>query len=441
MQTPNVENLTAKVLVLGAYGFIGSAVVTGLINAGFDVDGLGRNKRTARLVLPQLVWHFADLADMQSADDWTELTEQYSHIVNCAGALQDNGSDRLEQVHYTAIKALTDACAGSDTELIQISAVGAVLGADTPFMATKAKGDEYIRNSQTDYVIFHPGLVLAKTAYGGSALMRMLAAFPWIQPIALAKSPVQTVALDDVCDAVVMAVQGDVPLRADYDLVEDEVHTLADVIRAMRHWLGFSPAKWQLNLPDWITGVTANIADGLSRLGWRSPLRSSAITVLHNGIEGDAEPWTAIKGQRLCHLDETLHRYPAQAEDRIFARMALLMPLIIAVLAAFWILSGIIGLWQLGRASDVLVQIGWSDNLAKASVGFWSIIDIALGIGILIRKFAKPVCWAMVFVSLIYLASAAFLTPHLWSDPLGPMVKVLPTIVLALVARVSLENR
>ena len=79
--------------------------------------------------------------------------------------------------------------------------------------------------------------------------------------------------------------------------------------------------------------------------------------------------------------------------------------------------------------------------MAKLSVGFWSVVDIALGLGILIRKTAKFACWAMIIVSVIYLVSAAIVTPDLWIDPLGPMVKVFPSIILALVARVSLENR
>ena len=49
--------------------------------------------------------------------------------------------------------------------------------------------------------------------------------------------------------------------------------------------------------------------------------------------------------------------------------------------------------------------------------------------------------WKTVLVSLIYLLGASLLTPQLWLDPLGPLVKVLPGLVLAVVARITLETR
>lgn len=430
-----------NVLVIGAYGFIGASIVARLQNEGFLVSGLGRNLKTAKTVLPNIRWHISDLTEMTDAEDWSELTKTYDVIVNCAGALQNGSNDRLEVVHFRAVQALTDACARNDVMLIQISAVGAELDADTAFMRTKAMGDNYICQSNADYVIFRPGLVVAKNAYGGTVLLRMLAAFPLIQPIALADAKVQSTTIDDLTDAVLMTLYDKVPLRSTFDLVETQTHQLADVVKETRKWLGFPLAKVQFNFPHWVTFITAKIADTLGLLGWRSPLRSTAMSVLKAGIEGDPRPWKAITGRDLQRLDQALKTIPAAAEDRLFARMSLLMPIVIFSLSIFWLISGIIGLWQIERAISVLTNIGWSDQVARFSVGFWSLVDIGLGLGILVRKAAKPSCWAMIIVSLIYLISATMLTPHLWTDPLGPMVKIIPAIILALIARVTLENR
>ncbi len=430
-----------KILVIGAYGFIGAHIVTRLLAGGFQVSGLGRHKYTAEKVLPGIKWHIADIAKMTSPDDWHEITKTYPTVINCAGALQDGGNDDLEAVHFHAVKALTDACLAHDTKLIQISAVGAELDANTPFMRTKAMGDNYIRKNAENYVIFRPGLVLAKNAYGGSALLRMLAAFPLIQPIALKDAKVQCTSIDDLSLAVQMAVAGEVTSNSTYDLVETEIRTLGDVVAETRKWLGFSPAKWQVPLPDWIVSGVAKLANALGHLGWRSPLRSNAIKVLQNGIIGEAAPWRDETGKALRSLDQANFIAPAAAEDRLFARISLLMPVVVFTLSIFWLISGIIGFWQIDRAASVLTATGWQEHIAKLSVGFWSIVDIALGLGILIRKFAKVACGLMIFVSVIYLVSAAMITPQLWSDPLGPMIKVLPAIILAQIAHVSLENR
>ena len=59
----------------------------------------------------------------------------------------------------------------------------------------------------------------------------------------------------------------------------------------------------------------------------------------------------------------------------------------------------------------------------------------------LVRRFAAPALIGMIALSLAYLAAATVLAPGLWADPLGPLVKVVPSIVLALVALAILDER
>ena len=47
----------------------------------------------------------------------------------------------------------------------------------------------------------------------------------------------------------------------------------------------------------------------------------------------------------------------------------------------------------------------------------------------------------MAAVSLIYLILGTMITPWLWADPLGPLLKILPGLMLALLAVPLLESR
>ena len=47
----------------------------------------------------------------------------------------------------------------------------------------------------------------------------------------------------------------------------------------------------------------------------------------------------------------------------------------------------------------------------------------------------------MVALSALYLLGATILTPALWIDPLGPLVKVVPGMALALVALAIMDER
>ncbi len=430
-----------RVLVLGAYGLIGAEVVRRLLDEGCQVVGIGRDGRVARSVLPQVDWIIKDLADLCSAQAWSEIIRDIDVVVNCAGALQDNGSDDLRAVHCYAIASLVEACEPAGVGIVQISAVGAQADATTRFLRTKAEGDAVVRAAKLPYWIFRPGMVIAQTAYGGSATLRMLAAFPTVQPLAKADGLIQTVGSADVAEAVARAVTGKLEPGLECDLVEDAPHTLRDVILKHRSWLGFATPRTCIELPDWALTLTAKAADLLGVLGWRSPLRSTGVQVLSGGVAGDPAVWTEVAGARISSLDDTLAQLPAGVEHRQAARMSLIMPLVFAALFVFWLVSGVIGLLQVDDAAQVLRDVGWTKGAAMASVVFWSFVDIAIAFGLLVRRFAAIACWAMVVVSVIYLGSATLLVPDLWLDPLGSLVKVIPSVVLALVARTLLDAR
>lgn len=441
---PNMSQsakLNRRVLVLGAYGLIGAEVARRLIAEGLDVVGLGRNQQTAQSVLPQINWIIRDLADLCESADWSAILHKTDYVINCAGALQDGLNDNLDVVHHLAISALVEACEEGEVGIVQISAVGAAANATTHFLRSKAAGDAIVRAAKAPFWIYRPGLVIAQTSYGGSAMLRMLAAVPLVQPLAYANAKVQTVGSADIAEAVALAVRGDVATGLECDLVTDAPTTLSDVVLKHRNWLGFAPPWRSIHLPDWTVTLVSRLADLLGVLGWRSPLRSTAIRVLRHGITGDPSGWLAATGQRIPNLGETLSSLTPGVEQRQSARMSLLMPVVFCTLFLFWLSSGVIGLLQADAASSVLRDVGWSQQMAKASVQFWSVVDIAIALGLVVRKFAAWCCWAMIAVSLIYLASATLVVPNLWLDPLGPLVKVVPGIVLALIARTLLDDR
>lgn len=435
------ERTANTALVIGAYGLIGLNIATALQARGVHVTGLGRKASTAQRVLPNVPWVIRDVQTLTTPAQWEPLLKDVSHVINCSGILQDGPSDRLETIHVTCVEALAQACARLDRHLVQISAVGAVLNADTAFLSTKARGDAAIERAGGRYHIFRPGLVIAPQAYGGSAMLRMLAAFPIIQPIALADAKIQTLSANDLANAVCAAVDGAIPAGFVGDLVEAETHTLKDVVGHMRAWLGFAPARTHIHCPQWAMNLVSRAADGLSKLGWRSPLRRTAVTTLKNGVIGRYTDLTHFGMAPPQTLTQTLRAAPSTSQDRLAARMALLMPVMMITLCVFWLYSGVVGLLELSAAAQVLMDVAWPAWLAQASVVFWAVVDIAIAAGFAMRRFAKTACIAAVVVSGVYLVSSTLVVPSLWLDPLGPLSKVLPGMVLALVARAALEGR
>src|SRR6185295_13721785 len=190
-----------RVLVLGGYGLIGSEVVRRLRAEGLDVVGFGRTARKGKTLLGEIEWRGGDLNKLRTPAAWAAHLDGIDAVVNASGALQDGLKDELAFSQDEAIGACIEACAKSGVQrFIQISAPGAAVAAKTVFMRTKASADQKLRASTLTWTILKPGLVISAYAYGATALMRMLAAFPYLQPLILARARIQTVAAADVAE-------------------------------------------------------------------------------------------------------------------------------------------------------------------------------------------------------------------------------------------------
>jgi hypothetical protein len=70
-----------------------------------------------------------------------------------------------------------------------------------------------------------------------------------------------------------------------------------------------------------------------------------------------------------------------------------------------------------------------------------SVVDLAIGVGLSLRRWARPAALAAVCMSLLYLLGGTVLVPGLWADPMGPLLKIVPEIGLALAVAALLEDR
>src|SRR4249920_3238549 len=99
-----------RVLLTGAYGLIGSAVLARLHRDGHQLVGAGRSLEEARRRFPYAHWIEADFTRLTSAGAWRPLLNGIDAVVNCVGVLQDGARDRVHAVQVEGTCALFDAC-------------------------------------------------------------------------------------------------------------------------------------------------------------------------------------------------------------------------------------------------------------------------------------------------------------------------------------------
>lgn len=427
----------ARLLVLGAYGVVGSFIARDLERAGHEVIGLGRDREAARRTLPGRAWVFRDIKTLTRRDDWLGLLRDVDFVVNCIGALQSNPKDRLEIIHLGAIGALVLACEKADVGLIQFSAVGADPAARLEYHRTKAEGDALIRESHVKWWIFRPGFVLSPQSFGNTTLIRTFASVPLILPLVHPKALVQTISVRDVARAVRRAVAGLVPPGTEADLVEPVAHRMEDVLLTTRAWLGFATPARVVALPGWLMRVTSRGADVLALFGWRSPMRSGPMRIIEGGVSGDARQTRQVLGRDAMDLSATMAAHPAQVEDRLYVRMQILAPILIFVLALTWIAEGLVALASLRTGADLAHGAGHERVISS----ILAVVTLALGLSLFVRRWAMRALWLMILVSIYYLVAATLVVPELWANPAGPLIAVFSQILLIMVTRLLLETR
>ncbi|MBR0854967.1 SDR family oxidoreductase [Bradyrhizobium liaoningense] len=434
------------ILVLGASGLIGRFVTDDLRARGLRVVGAARSLSPAQTMsaldieLPVLILDAAAL---------TRLLREHAVdvVVNCLGVLQDGPGSDTNAVHRDFVGRLLQAMgdSGRAIRLVHISIPGTAEADRTAFATTKREAERLIAASAIPHAILRPGFVVAPSAYGGSAMLRALAASPLDLPAAEMTAPFQPVAVEDIAATIAWLAARDIDDESvkavRWDLMLSEPITMAGVVKQFRRASG--TAAWpRVAMPSFLLDLGAKIGDLASYLGWMPPMRSTAIAELRRGVRGDPSAWIAATGIAPKTLADTVGRHPATIQDKWFARLFLVKALIFASLVAFWVVSGLIALFVSYRAAaGILSAHNFPPALVDPITVGTSLMDMSIGVLIAFRRTAAIGLVAGIIASLGYMAGAAILTPDLWIEPLGALVKTGPAIVLMLVALLMLDNR
>jgi len=432
-----------RILVLGASGLIGRFVADDLRARDFDVVGVARRYSPGQKnlgldhELPIISLDAAALAE--TLQRW-----QIDLVANCLGVLQDGPGSDTRAVHRDFVARLVQAVrmSGRDICFVHISIPGEAADDRTAFAQTKREAERLIEASGLRYAILRPGFVIAPAAYGGSAMLRALAALPIDLPEAESATPFQPVAVEDLSATIAWLANHDLPQRGVvWDLMQPKPVTLSGIVAEFRRALG-TRDQWRVRLPSGLLDLGTKLGDLAAWLGWSPPMRTTAIAELRRGVSGDPQPWITATGIVPRALVESVGHGPATIQDKWFAQLYLVKAVVITSLAVFWIASGFIAVViSYDAAAAILTSHGFSKALVGPVTVGSSMMDMTVGALIAFRRTAAAGLIAGIVVSLGYMLGAAVLTPDLWIEPLGALVKTGPAIVLMLVALLTLDSR
>jgi uncharacterized protein YbjT (DUF2867 family) len=315
---------TRKILVLGASGLIGGFVARDLRGRGFQVVGVAR-KLTASHKNNAFDFELSVMS-MEAATLARLLREhRIDVVVNCLGVLQDGPGSDTAAVHRDFVVRLLQALRESKRmiRLVHISIPGATETDRTAFSTSKREAERLIADSGVPYTILRPGFVVALAAYGGSAMVRSLAALPLELPAEERATPLQPVAMEDISATIAWLAERD-PSEANgltWDLMQEEPVTLGGVIDQFRRALG--TGEWpRVALPAWLLNLGAKLGDLASLLGWMPPMRTTDGYEHRRAdrVSTHRGPWTDCGDRGIVRLPDRRGDPDARPLDRAAGR-------------------------------------------------------------------------------------------------------------------------
>lgn len=406
-----------RVLVIGANGFLGSRLVCALRDAGHEPVLAVRNTASVRGAAAVA----CDMARDIDPEVWKARLEGIDAVVNCAGILRETRTDTFQSVHVDAPLALFRACAKYGVRrVIQVSALGNP--SDGEFIASKHRCDDELAALDLDWLVLRPGLVYsAHGAYGGTALLRAMAAQPAFLLLPNdGMQPLQPLAAEDLAQLVLAALARPNVRGIVLQAVGPQVLTLRAYLCAWRAWFALREAR-VIPLPQILVDATVAIGEWWGR----GPVCRVIANLLNRhriGDEDAVQRLQATLGIIPRKLKQALRERPMQWSDLLEARWYVLRPALLCVLAFLWIASAMVGMTTAPNAA--LAQLpALPESLVRPLAIATSTLDFALGALLAFGVRIRMVLTLMLLMVLGYTLVISVLEPSHWLDPFGGVLK------------------
>ena len=296
--------MTGRILVTGASGFIGRALVADLAAAGLPVRAAMRHpadifSRSVEVVA---------VSDLTRPVEWRALLKGVETVVHLAGiahAGPEIAEQAYDRVNRLATAELADTAQRMGVRrLVFASSIRAqsgpfassVLDETAPPQPTDAYGrsklaaEQAIRASNVPFTILRPVLIYGPGVKGTLARLERWARSPWPLPFGSFSNRRSILARQNLIDAIHFSLRTPATMGETYIVADPEPLSLAQIIAAMRAGEGRSPAllpvprapiaaalrlMGKTDMWDRLAGELVVNPGKLMGAGWRPPVRSA----------------------------------------------------------------------------------------------------------------------------------------------------------------------
>jgi len=293
---PAVPRPLRRVLLTGASGFVGREVRRVLLARGWEVVALSRGLRPEDAA-NGVIQVAADVAE----DGWQRWCGGCTAAIHLVGIIREDPRTgaTFERAHRRTTERVIAACREIGVRrLLHMSALGARRGAATAYHRSKWEGEEAVRASGLDWTVFRPSLIFGPGDGFTATLAPLVRRLPLVPVFGDGSYRLQPVAVSEVAQSFVAALDAPATVGKSYDLGGPEALTYDEVIRRVARALGLR--RTLVHIPLGIARVLVSAVQHLPG----APITRDQLTMLLEGSTCDASAAGRAFGVGRTHFDE-----------------------------------------------------------------------------------------------------------------------------------------
>jgi len=252
-----IEPSEQLVTIFGGGGFIGRYVCEYLMKSGVRIRVAQRDPRKAYIIQPlgQVGQFGFARADLTNAKSVREAVKSATAVINLCGVF----GRAMRPVHVDGARTVAEAARETGAgAMVQISAIGADVAAQSVYGRTKGQGEVAVREAFPGATVIRPSLVFGPEDNLTNRFAAM-ARLPFL-PVIAGKRNFQPVYVRDLAQAIALAaLEPGAYGGKTFEIGGPQVMSMAELHQTILKLTGQSPEV--VHLPDFV-------ASTLARFGW-----------------------------------------------------------------------------------------------------------------------------------------------------------------------------
>ena len=410
-----------RVLVVGATGCIGRAVVHALRSRGQTVIAASRGDASMPV----------DFMQTASPEAWAVRLAgaRIDAVINCVGILMPSRSQSFERVHAQGpIELFRGAALADVSRVVQVSALGVnETGDDHPaYITSKLEADRALAALPLTHAIVRPSLVYGPGSASAS-LFATLASLPLISLPGGGAQRVQPIHVYEVAEGIARWIENKESKSGVFELAGPKAMTYREMLGAYRDAMSLGAALW-LPLPMALMHASAWLAERLPQ----SVFSRDTLRLLERGNTSSANAAPLLLKRAPSSLAVGLRvTPPTPAIDLRVALSPAVSWLLRASVACLWLVTAFISalLPHESGVLNLLARCGFEGDVGVVVLVASCSLNTLLGISILRQP--GPWTYALQIGAVLgYTLTAALNMPELTIDHCGPLLKNLPLLAM-----------